>query len=140
MIEYKVSKETLEFITNQLVEPSNLLHTWHNWLSRAGGLDEAYKAIDELNDQPNARASEIITQLLMGTAKLVLKEKKYRVYHKQNSGVMSFAYHYFTKSGTLQDSDDFDDVSILTESNVNALAHYEGKWVWEWAHEEKDND
>lgn len=140
MIEYKVSKETLKLITELLAErPNQLLGAWELWLNgNTCGSDE-YEAIKELN-RVGSTASVVITELLMGTAKLVLNEKKYRLYHKQNSGVMSFAYHYFTKSGTLQDSDDFDDVSILTESNVNALAHYEGQWVWEWAHEVEDND
>lgn len=141
MKKYTVEKETFDYITSLLAdEPSSLLHEWNNWLDGTSGGTIGYRAMRELNSFPSVTASVVVAQLLQGTAELELKERKYRIYHKQNSGVMSFAYHYFTKSGTLQDSDDFDDVSVLTESNVKALADYEGKWVWEWAHEVKDND
>lgn len=140
MKKYKVSKETFDYVTSLLAnQPNHLLSAWELWLNGTNCGSDSYEAIKELN-RVGATASVVITELLQGKAELKLDEKKYRLYHKQNSGVMSFAYHYFTKSGTLQDSDDFDDVSVLTESNVKALADYEGQWVWEWAHEVKDND
>ena len=135
MKKYAVSKETFNYITAILAdEPSHLLHDWEQWLNANNVFGESYNVIKELvhfNENP----SIVIAELLQGKAELELDEKKYRLYHKQNSGSEQFAYHYFTKSGVLQDSDDFDDVSVLAESNVEALAYYEGQWDWEWAHE-----
>lgn len=135
MKKYAVSKETFNYITAILADkPSHLLHDWEQWLNANNVGSESYNVIRELvhfNENP----SIVIAELLQGKSELELDEKKYRLYHKQNSGSEQFAYHYFTKSGVLQDSDDFDDVSVLAESNVEALAYYEGQWVWEWAHE-----
>nr|DAT97208.1 MAG TPA: hypothetical protein [Caudoviricetes sp.] len=135
MKKYKVSKETFNYVTAILADkPSHLLHDWRQWLNANNVGSVSYKAVKELT-QFDRNPSVIITQLLQREAELELDEKKYRLYHKQNSDSEQFAYHYFTKSGVLQDSDDFDDVSVLAESNVEALAYYEGQWVWEWAHE-----
>lgn len=136
MKKYAVSKETFNYITAILSDkPSHLLHDWEQWLNANNVGSESYNVIRELvhfNENP----SIVIAEILQGKAELeLIQEKKYRVYHKQNSGIMTFVYHYFTCSGKLQDSDDFDDVSVLAESNVEAIAYYEGQWVWEWAHE-----
>ena len=140
MKKYKVSKETFNYVTAILTDkPSYLLHIWKEWLNANNVGSASYSAIKELSHF-DKNPSIVITELLQGKAELELDEKKYRLYHKQNSDLEQFAYHYFTKSGVLQDSDDFDDVSVLTESNVKALADYEGRWVWAWAHEVKDND
>jgi hypothetical protein len=140
MKKYKVSKETFNYITSILADkPSYLLDIWKEWHSVENVGSASYSAIKELA-RDGKNPSIVITELLQGKAELELDEKKYRLYHKQNSDSEQFAYHYFTKSGVLQDSDDFDDVSILAESNVNALADIEGHWVWAWAHEVKDND
>lgn len=135
MKKYAVSKETFNYITAILADkPNNLLHDWEQWLNANSVGSESYNVIKELSHF-NKIPSIVITELLQGKAELELDEKYYRLYHKQNSDPEQFAYHYFTKSGVLQDSDDFDDVSVLAESNVEALAYYEGQWVWEWAHE-----
>lgn len=140
MKKYAVSRETFNYITAILADkPSYLLNIWEEWLNVENIGSASYSAIKELA-RFNNNPSIIITELLQGKAELELDEKQYRLYHKQKSDPEQFAYHYFTKSGVLQDSDDFDDVSVLTESNVKALADYEGQWVWEWAHEVKDND
>jgi hypothetical protein len=140
MKKYAVSKETFNYITAILADkPSHLLHDWRQWLDANNVGSASYSAIKELSHF-DRNPSIVITELLQGKAELELDEKKYRLYHKQNSDLEQFAYHYFTKSGVLQDSDDFDDVSVLGESNVKALADYEGLWVWGWAHEVKDND
>lgn len=135
MKKYAVSKETFNYITAILSDkPSHLLHDWEQWLNANNVGSESYNVIRELvhfNEDP----SIVIAEILQGKVELELDEKKYRLYHKQNSDSEQFAYHYFTKSGVLQDSDDFDDVSVLVESDVEALAYYEGQWVWEWAHE-----
>lgn len=137
MKKYAVSRETFNYITAILADkPSHLLHDWEQWLNDNNPVleDVSYNVIKELSHF-NKNPSIVIAELLQGKAELELDEKKYRLYHKQNSDPEQFAYHYFTKSGVLQDSDDFDDVSMLTESNVETLAYYEGQWVWEWAHE-----
>lgn len=137
MKKYKVSKETFNYITAILADnPSQIFHDWRKWLNTNNVKSASYSAIKELSHF-NKNPSIVITELLQGKAELELDEKKYRLYHKQNSDPEQFAYHYFTKSGVLQDSDDFDDVSVLTESNVEELADYEGRWVWSWAHEVK---
>ena len=137
MKKYAVSKETFNYITAILADkPSYLLNIWEEWHSVENVGSASYSAIKELA-RDGKNPSIVITELLQGKAELELDEKKYRLYHKQNRGAVQFAYHYFTKSGVLQDSDVFDDVSALTESNVKALAEYEGQWVWEWAHEVK---
>lgn len=135
MKKYAVSKETFNYITAILADkPSHLLHDWEQWLNANNVGSESYNVIKELSHF-NENPSIVIAEILQGKAELELDEKKYRLYHKQNSGIMTFAYHYFTCSGKLRDSDDFDDVSVLAESDVEALAYYEGQWVWEWAHE-----
>lgn len=135
MKKYAVSRETFNYITAILADkPSYLLNIWEEWLNVENIGSASYSAIKELA-RFNNNPSSIITELLQGKAELELDEKQYRLYHKQKSDSEQFAYHYFTKSGVLQDSDDFDDVSVLAESNVEALAYYEGQWVWEWAHE-----
>lgn len=135
MKKYAVSRETFNYITAILADkPSYLLNIWEEWLNVENIGSASYSAIKELA-RFNNNPSSIITELLQGKAELELDEKQYRLYHKQKSDSEQFAYHYFTKSGVLQDSDDFDDVSVLSESNVEALAYYEGQWVWEWAHE-----
>ena len=135
MKKYAVSKETFYYITSILADkPSHLLHDWEQWLNADSVGSESYNVIKELSHF-NKNPSIIITELLQGKTELELDEKKYRLYHKQKSDPEQFAYHYFTKSGVLQDSDDFDDVSVLSESDVEALAYYEGQWIWEWAHE-----
>lgn len=137
MKKYAVSEETFNYITSNLADtPSHLFHDWEQWLNSNNVGSASYNAIKELSHF-DKNPSIVIAELLQGKAELELYEKKYRLYHKQNSGLEQFAYHYFTKSGILQDSDDFDDVSVLIESNVKALAEYEGQWVWEWAHEVK---
>lgn len=140
MKKYKVSKETFNYVTAILKDkPSYILHIWEEWLNANNVGSASYSAIKELSHF-DKNPSIVITELLQGKAELALDEKKYRLYHKQNSDLEQFAYHYFTKSGVLQESDDFDDVSVLTESNVKALVDYEGLWVWGWAYEVKDND
>lgn len=135
MKKYAVSRETFNYITAILADkPSYLLNIWEEWLNVKNIGSASYSAIKELA-RFNNNPSSIITELLQGKAELELDEKQYRLYHKQKSDPEQFAYHYFTKSGVLQDSDDFADVSVLAESNVKALAYYEGQWVWEWAHE-----
>lgn len=137
MKKYAVSKETFNYITELLAKkPNRLLSAWELWLRGANVGSDEYEAVRELN-KVGITASLVITELLQGKAELELYEKKYRVYHKQNSGIMTFAYHYFTCSGTLQDSDDFDDVSILTQNQVDDIADIEGHWVWAWVHEVK---
>lgn len=141
MKKYPVSEETFNYITAILADnPSHLFHDWEQWLSANNVGSASYNAVKELA-QLGKNPSVIITQLLQREAELeLIQEKKYRVYHKQNSGIMTFAYHYFTCSGTLQDSDDFDDISILTQNQVDDIAVNEGRWVRAWAHEVKDND
>ena len=135
MKKYEITKKTFNYITSILADkPSHLLHDWEQWLNANSVGSESDNVIKELS-RFNENPSIVITELLQGKAELELDEKKYRLYHKQKSDSEQFAYHYFTKSGVLQDSDDFDDVSVLSESNVEALAYYEGQWVWEWAHE-----
>lgn len=135
MKKYAVSKETFDYITSILTDnPSQIFHDWGKWIDANDVECVSYNAIKELSHF-DKNPSIVIAELLQGKAELELDEKKYRLYHKQNSDREQFAYHYFTKSGALQDSDDFDDVSVLAESNVEALAYYEGQWVWEWAHE-----
>lgn len=135
MKKYAVSRETFNYITAILADkPNYLFHDWRQWSDSNNVGSASYSAIKELT-RFNNNPSIIITELLQGKAELELDEKQYRLYHKQKSDSEQFAYHYFTKSGVLQDSDDFADVSVLSERNVEALAYYEGQWVWEWAHE-----
>lgn len=140
MKKYKVSKETFNYITAILADnPSHILHDWEQWLNAHIVGSESYNVIKELSHF-NKNPSIVITELLMGTAKLVLNEKKYRIYHKQEARNLLFPYHFFNENGKLDERNRLEDVSVLTESNVKALADYEGQWVWEWAHEVKDND
>lgn len=140
MKKYAVSKETFNYITSILADkPSHLLHDWEQWLNANSVGSESCSAIKELV-RFNNKPSIIITELLQGKAELELDEKQYRLYHKQKSDSEQFAYHYFTKNGVLQDSDDFDDVSVLAESQVQEIACWEGEWVWSWAYEVTNND
>lgn len=135
MKKYAVSKETFNYITSILADkPSYLLNIWEEWLKVENFGSASHSAIKELA-RFNNNPSIIITELLQGKAELELDEGKYRLYHKQNSDSEQFAYHYFTKSGILQDTDNFDNVSVLIESDVKALADREGQWIWAWAHE-----
>lgn len=140
MKKYAVSKETFNYITSILADkPNHLLHDWEQWLRGANVGSDEYEVVRELN-KVGITASLVITELLQGKAELELDEKKYRVYHKQEERGLIFPYHFFNKNGKLDETNKLENVSVLSESDVNALADFEGEWVWSWAYEVKNND
>lgn len=120
----EVSEETYDYMTN----PGKTYFDMYSEWGKNGNV-KLDNALNELNGLEWAKgASYYLTKLLKGEAKLVKKEKFYRVileglHHFE--GVQAYSEYVYLKSdGTLAKTKSFDYITVMSEKSMKQLPEW----------------
>lgn len=120
--EIVVSARTFEFMEGK----DNYFYLYDKWKESGNAILDS--ALYELNNTYSKGVTALFEELIKGKAKLVKKEKFYRVVLKglhRFEGVQAYSEYVYLKSdGTLAKTKNFDYITVMSEKNMKQLPEW----------------